>query len=306
MRLPIDWPSLADELALADVLFGRREHGRLAAWLDGEVARVNDTEFARSFSEHIHLPGVVTNDYLHRQIYTPAGNLLGGIRFYGRNISRPFVEIIAHSFDDLDRLRDCVGREWSMFAPRALRLRTRPGRLSGPHVVLDESIHVARCRDIRPPAPHVWLEPIEQAEDAAVIVHTRYEQLAADDPALARNVFPAASDDLRVWHAAGQLHAVRTCEAVVGLLAVAPGQVEWIDGNEIDEEIIAVEHQGHGYAALAQAAWAAHIARDRSQLLIGTIDRLNTSSRKTAEAAGRPRVLDAVFVSLETTPALDT
>jgi hypothetical protein len=54
----------------------------------------------------------------------------------------------------------------------------------------------------------------------------------------------------------------------------------WIDGNEINEEVIAVEHQGHGYAALAQTAWAKHIARDRSQLLIGTIDRLNTSSRK--------------------------
>jgi hypothetical protein len=39
-------------------------------------------------------------------------------------------------------------------------------------------------------------------------------------------------------------------------------------------------------------------AAEARQLLIGTIDRLNTSWRKTAQAAGRRRVLDAVFVSL--------
>lgn len=299
MRLTVDWPSLADELGLSRVLFGRRGHERLAAWLEGEGARVNDTEFAKSFSDHIDLPGVVTDDYLHRRICTSAGSLLGGIRFYGRDISRPFVEIVAHSFDELDRLCDCVVREWSMFAPLALRLRGLPGRFSGPHVVLDETIHVARRRDMRPPSSHVWLEPFDRVEDAELMVHTRYQRLADDDPALARNVFPAPDDDLRLWHTAGQLHAVRTREAVVGLFAVAPGRIYWIDGYEINEEIIAVEHQGHGYAALAQAAWAAQIAGDHGQLLIGTIDRLNTASRKTAEAAGRPRVLDAVFVSLE-------
>ena len=94
------------------------------------------------------------------------------------------------------------------------------------------------------------------------------------------NVFPATAADLRAWHKSGQLRAVRTRDAMVGLLAVAPGRIGWIDGDEINEEVIAVEHQGHGYAALAQAAWAAHIARDQRQLLIGTIDRLNTSSRK--------------------------
>jgi len=159
---------------------------------------------------------------------------------------------------------------------------------------------------MRRPSSHVWLESFDQVEDAELMVHTRYQRLAGDDPALACNVFAATDDDLRVWHTAGQLHAVRTREAVVGLLAVAPGRIGWIGGNEINEEIIAVEHRGHGYAALAQAAWATHIAHDHSQLLIGTIDRLNTASRKTAQTAGRPPVLDAVFVSLEPLPPLPT
>jgi hypothetical protein len=298
MHLSVDWPSLSDELEVADALFGRRGEALVVSWLDGELSRVDDMEFARSFSDHIDLPGVHAEDYLHRRIRTSSGTLLGGIRFYARNISRPFVEIVAHSFDDLDRLCDCVSREWSMFAPPLLRLRARPDRLTGANIVLDKSIYAARYYDMRSPASHVRLAPFDRVEDAAAIVRTRYQQLATDDPALARNVFPSTAADLRTWHNSGQLHAVRTSDSVVGLLAVVPGRIGWIAGDEINEEVIAVEHRGNGYASLAQAAWAADIAHDQGLLLIGTIDRLNISSRRTAQNAGRRRVLDAMFVSL--------
>lgn len=293
--MPDVWPSLADQRDLATALFGAAGRQRLQGWLSGETARTGDAGFARSFSDHIDLPGVANDDYLHRAIRTAHGDLLGGIRFYGRDIGRPFVEIVGHSFDDLDRLRECVAREWANFAPSALRLTCRPGRLTGPHVVLDKTIHVARCRDMRPPAPHVVLAPFPRAEDAISIVEERYRDL---EPELARNVTAASEQDLREWHANGQVHAVQSGESVVGVLAVAPGHLHWIEGEEINEEVVAVAHRGHGYAALAQAYWAAHRAPDRDRLLIGTIDRLNTVSRRTAEAAGRARVLDMVFVSL--------
>ena len=64
------------------------------------------------------------------------------------------------------------------------------------------------------------------------------------------------------------------------------------------EEVISTGHTGHGYAASAQAAWAAHVADDPERLLIGTIDRHNHASRRTAERAGRPAVLEDVFVRL--------
>ena len=130
------------------------------------------------------------------------------------------------------------------------------------------------------------------------MVRAHYQRLMTDDPELARNVAPASTEDLRLWHESGQLRAVRRRDTVVGLLAVAPSQIRWIDGEEINEEVINVEHSGNGYAALAQTLWAAQVARDQSRLLVGTIDRLNISSRKTAERAGRRRVLDEVFVSL--------
>ena len=119
------------------------------------------------------------------------------------------------------------------------------------------------------------------------MVRRRYERLAADDPGMARNVSPADSDHLRRWHHTGQLRAITVNNESVGLLAVAPGCIRWIDGDEINEEVIAVEHSGRGYAALAQAAWGEYVAVNPNRLLIGTIDGLNVASRKTADRAGR-------------------
>jgi hypothetical protein len=293
------WPSLADHVALAGDMFGDRGHGLVDEWLAAQTARIDDPGFARSFADHIVIPGVVAGDFNHRHVRSSHGELLGGIRFYGRDVGRPFVEVCCHGFDDLDELRACVRAEWSAFAPRYLRLHALPGRIGGPGVVLDDTVHAARYRDMSEPDGRVTLEAFDDAADAIAMVARRYEALAVDDPGLARNVSAADADDLRQWHTAGRLRAIRADGQTVGLLAVAPGAITWIPGDEINEEVIDVLHRGHGYAAAAQAAWAKFVADDPDCYLIGTIDRLNTVSRRTAERAGRPSILEAVFVALD-------
>jgi hypothetical protein len=297
--MPADiWPSLADELALAGELFGHDGAAMVSSWLDVETSRVGDDDFAAQFYNHVSLPGVSPSDYSHRVIRTSRGGLLGGIRFRGRDVNRPFVEIIAHGFEDLQRLSSCVRDEWSMFRPECLRVCVLPGRISEPNTLLDMSIYVARYRDMLPCDPVVQLRPCPDAEDAIDMVSRRYEHLAVNDPALARNVFPAAPDDLRRWHHDGRLQAITVNGVSVGVLAVAPGAVRWIEGDEIQEEVIDPLYGGCGYAALAQAAWAC-TADDPDRLLIGTIDGSNTASRKTAGRARRRRVLDRVFIPVQ-------
>lgn len=305
---PLRWPSLQGQLALAAELFGDngfqdngyQDNGfhHVARWLAGEFDRVDDVEFARTFSAHISLPGIVERDFGHRVIRSAAGDLLGGIRFYGRDITRPFVEIVCHSFTDLDALADCVTVEWAQFRPRWARLHDRPGILRHPGMLLDETVHAARCADMRAPDTRVTLTPFPDPEEAVALVAQRYAALSADDPELARNLRAADPDDLRAWHAAGTLHAITVCGAVVGVLAIAPGQVQWIDGYEITEEVILTTHGGYGYAASAQSHWAHRLAGDPHALLVGTIDRLNAASRATALHAGRGAVLEVMFLRL--------
>ncbi|WP_071286904.1 hypothetical protein [Mycolicibacterium llatzerense] len=294
-----DWSSLTNQLDVATDLFGDRGNRLVAAWLDEQTAKVDNTDYARQFSDHITLPGVVPADYAHRIFDCRAGNLLGGIRFYRRNLDRPFVEVIAHSFTDLDALRDCVRSEWAMFRPLDLRLRIRPGRMTSPHVRLDVSIHAAPYARMTPPDGRVVLEPFQDVDEAIALVQKRFEHMRDRQPDLYTNVTPAEPEDVRAWHTDDQLRAIVADNDIVGLLAIVPGAVDWILGDEVNEEIVDAAFTGRGYAAAAQSAWAHTVAREPSVHLVGTIDHLNVASRKSAERAGRPRVLDDVFVSLK-------
>lgn len=308
---PCSWPSLAGQLAVADTMFGDEGAALVEAWLLDEIGHVGDPAFAKLFTDYSSLPGVAANDYTHRYVRSRAGELVGGIRFYGQDTSRPFVEVIAHSFDNLRGLAACVLSEWSAFGAKELRMRTRPGELTRPDAGIDAkvdvTIHASRHRDMAPPDGRVRLEMFEHVEDAIAMVRQRYERVAAVDPDLARNVSAADPDDLRSWHTQNQLRAIQAIgngssagdtDRTVGLLAVAPGRVAWIEGDEVNEICIATEHNGHGYGSSAQREWAAGIASERDRNMVGTIDRLNHASRCSAERARRPAVLEEVFVAL--------
>ena len=299
---PNHWPSLAPHLSLASSLFGERGEGLVRDWLAEHMARIDDPAFAKLFTDHIDLPGIEPADYKHRLVRTERGSLLGGIRFYGQDTTRPFVEVVAHDFGDWNALADAVASEWHPFAPLHLRTLGVHGHPLPPGAHVDMSIHLARYGDMAPPDGRVTLASFGDVEDAVAMVARRYEELGGDDPALARNISAADPDDLRAWHRDGRLVAIHALvdghRTVVGLFAAAPGSVEWIAGDEVNEEVIAKRYNGRGFAASAQAAWAARDGVDADRLLVGTIDRLNVASRRTAERAGRPPVLDYVFVSL--------
>ncbi|WP_173008532.1 hypothetical protein [Mycolicibacterium sp. P1-18] len=148
------------------------------------------------------------------------------------------------------------------------------------------------------PAPdgRVRLAPFDDVEDALTVVRRRYARLVVDSPELARNVPAADPADVREWHSADRVRAIMLQDRIVGLFAVAPGRIGWIEGDEVNEEVVDAEFAGHGYAASAQRAWAAGRTGDR--LLVGTVDGHNHASRATARRAGRPSVLDDVFLLL--------
>ncbi len=297
------WSSLSDQVELAHQLFGRPTgKQKVADWLAEQMSLVENVDFAEEFAAHVQLPGIEALDYAHRRVGSTRGELLGGIRFYGRDTARPFVDVLAHSFDDIDALTDCVRSEWSAFKAPYLRLRTAPGLLADrPDVIVDETIHLARYRDMAAPDGRVTLDRFDDVDDALELVATRYARLADADPALANNLSPAEPEDLRHWQHCDQLRAIRRHGNIFGVLAIGPGAIGWIAGDEIKEEVIGEAHAGQGYAASAQTAWARCVAADTNQLLIGTIDRHNHASRATAARAGRPRVLDDIFIALRCT-----
>jgi hypothetical protein len=277
------WPSLAGLAPVAE-----RLGGDLGAWLEGEAARVGDPDFAALF-DGVEIPGVARMDFAHRHVRTGRGGLLGGIRFFGRDASRPFVEVVAHGLEPT-ALVEVVASEWAAFAPGALRLLVADA--GPPGSVLDLTVHAARHGEMARPDGRVTLGAVTP-DEAAALVAARYEALPA---ALRRDVEPATSEELRRWHAAGTLHGIEAAGERVGVIATEPGSVAWIEGDVVGEEVVAARFAGRGLAASAQAALA--VARPADRLLLGTIAAGNGASRRTAERAGRPEVLRYVFLPL--------
>jgi len=303
------WPSLAYDIEVAGRILGAAGHRRVADWVDREVALVDNSDFANKFAAHVNLPGVAALDYAHRIVRTRHGELLGGIRFYANNIERPdpvqmrspsprgFVDIVAHTFTDRTALAECVAGEWAKFSVSHLRLCGRPGSLAGEDVVLDGTVHVARYDQMAPHDGRVRLVALPDGDAAIRIVADRYAELAVLQPELANNVSPQDRDDLEQFQRSNQLQGIEVDGIVVGVIAIAPGEIRWITGDGIQEEVISTPYLGHSYASSAQTAWSSRAANPE-KLLMGTIDRHNHASRRTALRAGRPAVLEEVFVKL--------
>ncbi len=268
-------------------------------WLADQLGMVGNLDFAGPFADYIGLADVPAVDYAHRVVVSNRGELLGGIRFLGGDRTRPFVDVLAHSFDDEQALADCVAAEWAVFAPPSMRLVVRPHKRPGADTVLDQSIHVGRVRQMSASDGRVELGRFSDADEAVALVAERYAALSTDQPDLAANISAAEPEDVQCWHERGALWAIQVSAQTVGMLAVTPGEIDWIIGQEVQEEVIAYPWSGRGYAVSAQAAWAALVAgSEPDTLLIGTIDRRNTASRLSAQRAGRPALLGKAFMAL--------
>ncbi len=274
----------------------------VAEWLELQLSCIDDRGFGERFARHLRLSGHAAADFNHRLITFEGRRLLGGIRFYAMRADRPFVEIVAHDFDDLHALRGCVAAEWAGFAPLSARVLVPPGWSAMADAQVDMTIYAARYGDMPAPDGRVLLRSFDAPEAAIAMVEARFEVLRATNPQLARRVLPADGDDLRAWHTLGTLRAVHGAGGErVGLLAIQPDRIGWIEGDVVQEEIIDAAFTGQGYAASAQRAWSQHTAVDLQRLLLGTIDQRNVASRVTARRAGRLPVLDYVFLPLGTT-----
>lgn len=266
-------------------------------WLKAAWARVGDRAFAQRFAGHFAAFDAPPEAYAHRAFPLSGAPALGGIRFYGGDRARPFVELIAwDAAFDAARFRDEILTEWRAFAPTAFRVLTPSDAdadaASGGR--LDQTVHAARVDQMAPPQGGVALTPLEDVGDAARTVDEMFQAFAERDPALAREVYAATADDLAETRRGGTLHAITVDGARAGLLATIEGEAAFFRGQVVLEEIVAPAYRGRGLAAeaqrlLARALAAQSLAQETpAPALIGTIHANNHASRRSAERAGRP------------------
>lgn len=295
--------SLSSAQAYVEILAGligaQAAEQRVASWLQEKLDLVGDRDFANRFRAHFGSIDAQPLDYTHRRFRVADGEALGGIRFLGGLADKPFVDVFAWSKDvEFTELIAAVTREWRAFNPFALRLISVPG-WDVPGAYRDQSIHAARVSAMATDAGAAKLRETTDFEAAAKLVSDKYSALERLQPDLSAELFPATREQLKKCAKTGTLHLIEADGATAGLICTLPGALEFIDGYIVEEEVVLDGFNGRGLASAAQRALAGLLAaRSPEAVLAGTIHRINHASRRSATTAGRPVLLEYVFVDL--------
>ncbi|MEM1435799.1 MAG: hypothetical protein AAGG11_17195 [Pseudomonadota bacterium] len=300
MSIPLPFDSLS---ALRAVPLPVPEETRtrwLGEWIELQQHRISDPDFAAAFS-HVYTHYDAPPDaYQQRLIDGPEGRALAGIRFFNRDPALPFVELLAWDGPDPEQWLPRIASEWSMFRPSAVRV-LRPAAPRFPGARLDMSLHAARCSEMpaTAPASDLRLRPVDDAAAALALIDAVHADVRRRQPALGRQItaLDAAGLDWCLEH--GKARLITVADDTAGLIACAPDSIEFLQGQVVYEEVVSPRFQGHGLARAAQCLLAEQLSTDdQDALLIGTIAHNNPASRRSAERAGRPAVLNYWFLPL--------
>jgi GNAT superfamily N-acetyltransferase len=266
-------------------------------WLEVELGRCDDPSWTQNFESHFVLPGVKQADFANRIVRAGESAVLGGIRFSGGDTNRPFVNLLAWTgYPCWPQVLGSVAQAWAVFSPHQVRVLTQVSPESVASVV-DQTVHLAPLATVagttEPLKSPLSLLPITDAGEAAAFVAGCYEQFHTDSPHLRTEALPADSDQIRSCMTEGAADWIVVDGRRVGVVATMPGEIDFVRGHVVVEEVLDREFKGRGLGRHIQHAAARRLLERFSpgELLIGTIHRDNESSRRTAERAGRKEQL---------------
>lgn len=280
--------------------------------LSEEVDRVTDPSFAASLREQCPFNGV-TNiaAYKNRVLQLEDGALvLTGIRFRGRDLAKPFVDVIAaEGAFDADRLNAIAAQveaRWTEFRPLCARFLlpdnidldwARLGPRSRPdlHVVAGR-LDDLRSRPLAPTAPHVMLRRPDNLGffDRYTKV---YADLFASHPKHREYNLPEDKDALAQALHEGLLFQVLVDDRWAGIVSALPEAPAGLIGFTVQEMLLDEAHRGQGFGPAMQQRLIEHLSGQDDAVLAGTIHAENVASLASALRVGRDIVATYVWVT---------
>lgn len=273
----------------------------LCSWLEKWISEqekwcVDSTFSARFPWKETGLP---QEYFLQRKLTIDGQQFLTGPRYRGGDINNPFIDIVASDSGTDWSVLKSVSQEWAQLQPQYIRILS-PGhhKVQG---VTDQLIY-ASCLPGVPeyqdealtlrPAEYTDFEWCRQALTEAY----QYSLLAV--PALKDRLYSVDDEELSDHLSAGNAYIIYEDEIRVGLIICERGEVAFLEGYRISEEVILPAFRGRSLASRAQRLLGNHLAHSGREMtfITGTIIPENLPSIKTAEKAGRRCVLRYEFL----------
>ncbi|MGJ8524468.1 hypothetical protein LMG33818_000176 [Halomonadaceae bacterium LMG 33818] len=288
------------------------------AYLEKHLDYCTDLDFACYFPwKELNLP---LPFFLQHIIQSQGEYYLAGPRFFGGNIHKPFIEVIASTGPLTQTAAHDIIAQWGALDTETLQVLRRINEPILGHI--DQYIYVASAEDMARNAQHceptstkntqeinVYPATVANHDTCMKIITKSFSETHARYPVLKERVTPCTREEIREGIAAGNVYLIESTGIdsaqnakahPVGLIYLEYNTVAFLTGYVMTEESIMPEVRGHGLAAKAQIEIAKALAHKQSDaLIVGTIDALNIASQKTAMHAGRSPLLRYEFVTPE-------
>ncbi|RZU52761.1 hypothetical protein EV385_4644 [Krasilnikovia cinnamomea] len=282
-----------------------------------EADRLGDADFGREYRDSVGKDGPTEPlEWANRRLDLPGGGwAITGIRFRGRDINRPFVDVVAASVaptpDGLSVVAAAVGSAYRDFAPLCLRVavpdasglveRLRSDRRFGPHCGVDMHVVAGLVTRLRThPRADSYATVRLRAGDPRRLagrVSAIYEELARREPQLAMWATPETADSLTECAGAGLLFEVLADGAPAGVVAALRDDAHAMRGFCVQELCLDASHRGRRLASGVVQRLLDELGARDGDVLWGTIHPSNAASLRNALSIGRELVGGYVWVT---------
>ena len=325
--------SLLDDMAAAHSSW---TSARLADWyphdqrrarsrdaMQAQAGGVADAGFGLSFRDNVgSVPVTDPLAWANRRIDLADGHwCVTGIRFRGRDATKPFIDVVATSVppqaDALARLTAELVPHYSDFAPRAVRVDApAPDELvtaavANPqfaHAGVDQYIVAGLVAALRT-RPHVTgyervqLQPtaVDAAGDTTVRL---YGQALAARPDLAQWATPSTTEELQQCANECLLFEVAVDGHAAGVIAARRDDDHGMTGFVVQEIVLDDTHRGHRLGPAVLQCLVAELPAGPGDTLWGTIHPDNQPSLRNARSIGREIIAGYVWLTPQGLPGL--
>ncbi|GGJ22712.1 GNAT family N-acetyltransferase [Deinococcus roseus] len=258
--------------------------------LEEEFQRLDDQDFAQGYFEHCQIAGTTPQDYLNHL----DGETLTGIRFWNRDLDRPFVDAVLvpelpNQPAGYLQLARGIAAHHAIFQPRHVRFFV-PSHLDLgplPEGFLWEKRYLALpFREARSHPRPQRFEDVTLHVPENLDFHEDYLQMYRDiavlRPEHPEYATPETREDFEEMRQAGTLFQVFHQDQWIGVMAGSPAAEQGLSGYVVMEMLIRPEFQGKGLGEAAQRHLLERLPAQPDDVLFGTIDARNTSAIRAA------------------------
>jgi L-amino acid N-acyltransferase YncA len=291
----------------------------LTRWAAPSLALVGDTTWGGAVRDAVQLPVADPLLWANRRISLRSGGwAIAGIRFRGRDIEKPFVDIIATSatpdYLGIAELGDVLAH-FEAFAPLCLRVHL-PGDARGAAApagpsfasVPDQLVVAGPVAQMTKQARSPRFDSVQLVRavpaDAAARVAEIYDEVRRSNPRLDEWATPSSGDSLADADEEALLFDIVVEGRIAGVVAATRDNAYGFTGFTVEEIALDSAHRRRGYGLAVLQHLAQRLPVDASDVLWGHIHPDNAPSLRNALASGRTVVSSLVWVTPDGYPGM--